>query len=137
MKEQTRRLLDKALRAIHAPEVLLRESETDFAAGRAHYAMFYTASALLVEVGLNSTKHSGVHSLFGERFAKTGRIDPKFHRFMLDAFDRRLQADYGFEAAITGECRKFGSSVPILASSRVRYLADCPFLGVVKCSFCV
>ncbi len=50
-----------------------------------------------------STKHSGVHALFGAHFAKPGRIDPKFHRFLLDSFDRRIQADYSFEAVITPE----------------------------------
>lgn len=72
----------------------------DFAVGRAYYAMFYAASALLADHGLRATRHSGVHALFGEHFIKTGRIDPKFHRFLLDAFDRRLHADYSFEAAI-------------------------------------
>lgn len=30
-------------------------------------------------------------------------MDPKYHRFLLDAYDRRLQADYGFEAVIGRE----------------------------------
>ncbi len=38
---------------------------------------------------------------FGAHFAKPARIDPKFHRFLLDAFDRRIQADYSFEALIS------------------------------------
>ena len=44
--------------------------------------------------GLHSHKHSGVHALFGEHFAKPGFVDPKFHRILLDAFESRLQADY-------------------------------------------
>lgn len=103
MKRQSQLLLDKAHHALHAAEVLLREKEMEFAAGRAYYAMFYTASALLAENGMGSTKHSGVHALFGEHFAKPGRIDPKFHRLLLDGFDRRLQADYNFEAVIATE----------------------------------
>jgi uncharacterized protein (UPF0332 family) len=47
LKEQSRLLLDKARHAIRAAEILTREDETDFAAGRAYYAMFYVASALL------------------------------------------------------------------------------------------
>jgi uncharacterized protein (UPF0332 family) len=66
LKEPSRKLVDKAARAIHAAEVLLAASEVDFAAGRAYYAMFYAAEALLYERGLRSRKHSGVHSLFGE-----------------------------------------------------------------------
>jgi uncharacterized protein (UPF0332 family) len=103
LKEQSRRFLEKARHAIHAAEILLREDESDSAAGRAYYAMFYIASALLAEIGLESTKHSGVHALFGEHFAKPGRIHAKFHRFLLDAFDRRIQADYGFEGPISRE----------------------------------
>ena len=36
MKPESRRLLDKAARAIRAAETLLREGDTDFAAGRAY-----------------------------------------------------------------------------------------------------
>lgn len=41
MKMETRKLLDKASRAIRAAENLLRDGDVDFAAGRAYYAMFY------------------------------------------------------------------------------------------------
>ncbi len=103
MNTDTHKLLEKARRAIQAAATLLQHGDTDFAAGRAYYAMFYTAEALLNEKGLSSRKHGGVHALFGEHFAKTGLLNAKFHRFLLDAFDRRLQADYAFEAVITGE----------------------------------
>lgn len=43
MKEQTRKLLDKSAHAIRAARLLLENDETDFAAGRAYYAMFYAA----------------------------------------------------------------------------------------------
>ncbi len=67
MKTATRKLLDKALRAVHAAETLLRAEDTEFAAGRAYYAMFYAAQALLNEKGLSFRKHGGVHAAFGER----------------------------------------------------------------------
>ncbi len=103
MNTDTRKLLEKARRAIRAAETLLQQGDVDFAAGRAYYAMFYAAEALLIEKGLRSRKHGGVHALFGEQFTKPGLIDPKFHRFLLDAFDRRLQADYGFDTVIGKE----------------------------------
>ncbi len=103
MNTDTHKLLEKARRAIQAAATLLQHGDTDFAAGRAYYAMFYTAEALLNEKGLCSQKHGGVHALFGEHFTKTGLVNAKFHRFLLDAFDRRLQADYAFEAVITRE----------------------------------
>lgn len=58
---------------------------------------------MLSQKGVRSRKARCVHALFGEHFTKTGLLNAKFHRFLLDAFDRRLQADYGFEAVITQE----------------------------------
>lgn len=100
MNTDTRKLLEKA---IQAAGTLLQHGDADFAAGRAYYAMFYTAEALLSEKGFRSRKHGGVHALFGEHLAKTGVMDAKYHRFLLDAYDRRLQADYGFETVISQE----------------------------------
>ena len=100
MKMESGKIMEKARRAIRAAEVLLQQGHVDFAAGRAYYAMFYTAAALLSEKGFRSRKHGGVHALFGEHFTKTGLMDAKFHRLLLDSFDRRLQADYGFDAVI-------------------------------------
>ncbi len=103
MKAEARKLLDKAARAIHAARVLLENQEPEFASGRAYYAMFYVAEALLWEEGLQSKSHSGVHSLFGERFAKTGTLDPKYHRWMLAAFNQRIASDYGLDVGLTPE----------------------------------
>jgi uncharacterized protein (UPF0332 family) len=80
---------------------MLGTGDVDFAAGRAYYAMFYVAAAFLSEKGLRFRKHGGVHGAFGEHFARSGLVDPKYHRWLLDAFDKRIQADYGVEAVIT------------------------------------
>ncbi len=103
MKSESLRLLNKAERAIRAAEMLLRAEETDFAAGRAYYAMFYAAEALLFEGGLQFRKHSAVHSALGEHLVRGGVLDAQFHRWLLDAFDVRIQADYGVDAMITGD----------------------------------
>ncbi len=103
MREEAKKFLEKASRAIRAAEILLRDGAVDFAAGRAYYAMFYTAEALLAEAGKRFRKHSGVHAAFGEEFAKSGRLDPKYHAWLLDAFDKRIQGDYGLEAVVTLE----------------------------------
>ena len=103
MKTETRKLLEKASHAISAAELLLKESVPDFAASRAYYAMFYIAEALLGEKGLRYSKHSGVHAAYGEHFAKTKELDPKFHRWLIDAFDKRLEGDYGFDYSLKKE----------------------------------
>jgi uncharacterized protein (UPF0332 family) len=58
MKENAQFLLDKAESAIGAAESLLRDGYLDFAVGRAYYAMFYAAEALLAEKELEFKKHS-------------------------------------------------------------------------------
>ncbi len=65
--------------------------------------MFYVAEALLNEKGLNFRKHGGVHGAFGEHFAKTGVLDSKYHRWMIEAFDQRLAADYGVDSPLSTE----------------------------------
>ena len=98
MKENTAKLLNRAQDAIEAADILLTNEKVDIAAGRAYYAMFYTAEALLNELGLDFNKHSGVHAAFGKHFAQTQVLDPKFHRWLIDSFDKRLIGDYGVEA---------------------------------------
>ena len=103
MSTDALKLLEKARRAIHAAETLLQHGDVDFAAGRAYYAMFYVAEGLLSERGLHSRRHGGVHVLFGQQFIKTGLMDAKFHRFLLDAFDRRLQATTALMLFLAGK----------------------------------
>jgi len=62
---QPEALLDKAEHAIEADRVLLDSTGPEFAAGRACYAMFYVAEALLHECGQRLSKHSAVHAAFG------------------------------------------------------------------------
>jgi len=123
LKEETQKLLQKASRAIHAAETLLRESEADFAVGRAYYAMFYIAEALLGERGFRFRKHSSVHSAFG-RFIKTSLLDSKYHRWLIDAFDTRIKGDYGVEAVITdAEAKRMIKQAHEFLQAGQRYLS--------------
>jgi uncharacterized protein (UPF0332 family) len=103
MKSQTLAFLGKSERVLVAAKNLLADGDCEFAAGRAYYALFYAAQALLCERGLRFRKHSGVHSAFGEKLVKTGELDPKFHRWLLAAFEMRIIGDYGVEAEFTNE----------------------------------
>lgn len=103
MKDYSQKLLNKAVDAIEAAEFLVDKEKSDFAVGRAYYAMFYIAEALLSEKGLKFNKHSAVHAAFGEHFAKTKEMDVKFHRWLLNAFDKRLAGDYEVNTKIENE----------------------------------
>ena len=97
MKESTRQLFARAVDAIEAADILLTNDKVDFAAGRAYYAMFYTAEALLNEKELQFGKHGNVIAAYGKHFAKTKELDPKFHRWLLTSFDQRQIGDYAFD----------------------------------------
>jgi uncharacterized protein (UPF0332 family) len=101
VNEEAGKLLDKAARSIQAARTLIASGDSEFAAGRAYYGMFYAAEALLVERGLRFRKHGAVHAAFGTHFAKPGLVDSRLHRWLLDAFDRRLAGDYGVDITLT------------------------------------
>lgn len=85
-------------KARHASEVATKlHAGGDYpdAVGKAYYAMFYVAQALLKAHDINVTKHSAVVSKLGQHFAKAGRLDPKFHRMFVNARKYREKADYG------------------------------------------
>ena len=103
MNEQTGLLLAKAERAIVAAQHLEETGDIEFAIGRAYYAMFFVAEALLNEQGLHFTKYGGVHRAFGDRFVKTGIFDAQYHRWLITAYNRRIVSDYGVEVVFTRE----------------------------------
>lgn len=65
--------------------------------------MFYVTEALLEEKNLRFSKHGGVHAAFGEYYVKAGLFDPKYHRWLLNAFDQRIEGDYGSEVMLVVE----------------------------------
>ena len=103
MKEATAKRLETAARAIRAAERLLADGDADFAVSRAYYAMFYTAEALLHEMGLRFRKHSGVHNGFAQHLVKAGAFEKKYHRWLVEAFQERIAGDYWVEPLTTRE----------------------------------
>jgi uncharacterized protein (UPF0332 family) len=101
MREYARKLLDKALDTIEAAEVLTNMGKAEIAAGRAYYAMFYVAEALLFnQFDLKLNRHGQVIAAYGKHFAKTKELDPKYHRWLRDGFEKRISGDYGVDTGI-------------------------------------
>jgi uncharacterized protein (UPF0332 family) len=69
--------LDRAGQDLQAAQSNLDQGFYGVAVTRAYYAMFYSASGLLVSKGISRSRHSGVISAFGEYFVKTGLIETK------------------------------------------------------------
>ena len=101
MREYARKLLDKALDAIEAAELLTNRGKAEIAAGRAYYAMFYIAEALLFnQFDLKLNQHGQVIAAYGKHFAKTKELDPKYHRWLRNGFEKRISGDYGVDSGI-------------------------------------
>ncbi|WP_429885776.1 HEPN domain-containing protein [Geoalkalibacter halelectricus] len=100
MIEEVRRYLEKAEHALHVAEDLMRSGYAPDAASKVYYAMFYAAQALLKSAGIEVVKHSAVEAAFGYHFAKPGRVDPKFHKMLMNARKIREIADYDISEEI-------------------------------------
>jgi uncharacterized protein (UPF0332 family) len=94
-------LIHKAKKSLGAARSLVEDGYFDFAAARAYYAMFYVAEALLAFIDQSYNKHSAVISGFGREYAKTGKLDAKYHRWLIDAQDFRNIGDYAVDANVS------------------------------------
>jgi uncharacterized protein (UPF0332 family) len=127
MTERVRPLLDRADRALVAARRDLGAGDAESAVDHAYYAMFYAASACLEQDGLRFKKHSATHAAFGMRFAKTARLDPVLHRWLLQAFNLRTTATYDVERAVDREGVKIAlERAASFVEAVARFLAKAP-----------
>lgn len=96
-------LLEKAKESLDVARDLVQGGHFDFAASRAYYAMFYVASALLAHLGQAYSKHSAVIAAFGREYAKTHKLDGKFHKWLITAQNLRITGDYGIGTHVPRE----------------------------------
>lgn len=61
---------------------------------RAYYSIFYAMRALLATVSKDSSKHSGVVSLFNQYFIKTGIVSDVSFKSIQSLMDLRHEGDY-------------------------------------------
>lgn len=101
MTPEVQALLEKARASRRAAILLAGQDYLDFAASRAYYALFYLAEALLLSQGLSFSSHAAVIAAFGKEFAKPRRLDPCFHRYLIDAQDIRNVGDYGIGPGVS------------------------------------
>lgn len=85
--------LFRAEEALEEAEVLYKSSHFNASVNRLYYSCFYAVSALLLNEGLNSSKHSGIRSLFVQHWVKTGRVSKELGQFYRQIFDYRQRSD--------------------------------------------
>jgi uncharacterized protein (UPF0332 family) len=86
--------LEKAKKTISELPVLAENALWHTAANRLYYACFYAVTALLINDGHKAQTHSGVKSVFGLYYVKTGIIDIAMKDLYLELFELRQTGDY-------------------------------------------
>jgi uncharacterized protein (UPF0332 family) len=117
--------LEKSRRFLRSGHALLELGDPDSAVGRAYYAIFHAAEALLLSKGLEYSAHRAVQSAYGREFAKTRVLPEKFHRALLDAYESRLSADYESGSGIDSEtARKHLAGAEEFVDAAAKYLGQ-------------
>lgn len=101
MTNEQKNLLVQAAESLKAAKLLHKAHHYGYAASRAYYSMFYIAEAFLLGNGLSFSKHTAVHSAFGEHFAKQDTVPREFHRYLIQALEIRQAGDYGSIMEVT------------------------------------
>jgi uncharacterized protein (UPF0332 family) len=91
------RLADQALVTAQAN---LDSEDYRAAANRAYYAIFYAASAVLLTLGVERRRHSGVISAFREHFVRPGLIEAEYSGIYGESLAVREDADYAVEIVV-------------------------------------
>jgi len=94
---------EKAEQFLRSGRLLLDNGDVDSAASRLYYTMFFVAEALLQALGLSFSSHRAIISAYGQHFAKTGELDPKFHQVLITAFNQRQIGDYQVQSRLERE----------------------------------
>jgi uncharacterized protein (UPF0332 family) len=100
---EIQRLIDYADDSHQAAKVLIDGGFIGFSAAQSYYTMFYLTEALLLSKGLKFSSHSAVIAAYGKEFSKTNLLDPKFHRRLIVAEERREDGHYGASQNISDE----------------------------------
>ena len=95
--------LERAETALQEAQDELSRKNYRLTANRAYYCVFYAMKAFLATVNMDSSKHSGVLSLFNQQFIKTGIVPEVSFRAIQSLMDLRHEGDYQDFAEITME----------------------------------
>lgn len=86
LKESTESLSDAS--------ILFRNGSYRSSINRAYYAMFYSVTALLVNKGISTSKHSGAIACFDKEYVMTKIFGKELSKSLHRAFELRQESDY-------------------------------------------
>lgn len=97
ISSEIQHLLNLADESHDVANSLMDMGHARFSAAQTYYTIFYLAQAMLLSKGSTFSSHSAVVAAYGKEFAKTKLLDPKFHRYIIDAQKLRQTGHYGEE----------------------------------------
>ncbi|WP_447977319.1 HEPN domain-containing protein [Candidatus Nitrospira bockiana] len=103
VKALARHRMSRAREAFAEGDHLLTKGSPIGAVNRFYYAAFYAARALLAVKEADSSRHSGVISLFQKHFVSTGQVSTTHAKALPRSFEKRQNTDYGDFATIAPE----------------------------------
>jgi len=98
MKERIKDLVShritRARESLVDAHILSDSGRWNACVNRLYYACFYAVSALLLNDGLSSSKHTGIRSLFNSQYVKIDKIPKHLAIIYNDLFEKRQEGDY-------------------------------------------
>jgi len=123
LEKLARHRLGRAKEAFAEGEYLLTNSAFMGAVNRLYYAAFYAARSLLALTEMDSSRHSGVITLFQKHFVKSGLIKADTAKALPRAFEKRQKSDYGDFSTVTAkEARSVRDEVKTFVEECARVL---------------
>ena len=86
--------LEKAEKTYDDGDLLFANDSYSSAVNRFYYAAFHAIRALLATKQMDSSKHSGVISLFNREFVKSWQMSKQASKTIVKVFNMRSDADY-------------------------------------------
>ncbi len=86
-----------------AVENLIDAGHSRIAISRSYYIAFYSATALVLNMGEEFSKHSALLAAFGKEFGKIGETEQRMHKIFLNLFDLRHDTDYNLSVVPSKE----------------------------------
>lgn len=89
-----RHRLERAEETLNEAKDELAQKNYRLAVNRAYYAVFYVMKAFMATKGVDSSKHSGVISLFNQHFIRVGIVPEIRSKAIQSLMDLRQEGDY-------------------------------------------
>jgi len=98
-----KQLIELAEQALNTAQVNFEAGDFRATVNRSYYAIFYTSSAMLLTIGEERRKHSGVINAFRNHFVKPGLIEAEYSHIYGEILATREDADYAIEIPINAD----------------------------------